>query len=160
MSLKGKNVFLSGPMSGVGHWNVDGFALAHEKVKAAGAADVYDPAVEYLTKGSAKEPHEKCMRRTLNELTRPKALRTMLEAADDSPFYDAIVMLPGWERSIGAKLEMDVAISCGIKVVMLQDVEPLGDEPTIVGDAIRVGSVKIPDSWLNVTSCCCDKEKE
>lgn len=160
MDLKGKNVFLSGRMTEMENLGVDAFAIAHHKVKEAGAKEVYDPAVEYLTKGSAKDSHQECMCRTLHELTRPKSLRTMLEAADDSPFYDAIVMLPGWESSLGARTELDVAIACGIKVVMLQDVEPLSDEPTVVSDASGAWSVKIPDSWLNVTSCCCDKEKE
>lgn len=136
MQLKGKRVFLSGPMSGVGHWNVDGFALAHEKVKESGASYVYNPAIEYLQSGYAKEPHEKCMRRTLAELTKERECPE-LYVNTHVPSYDVIVMLPGWERSVGAKLEMDVAIACGIKVVMLGDVEP-SDGKTAIFDTIKV----------------------
>lgn len=162
MSLKGKNVFLSGPMSGLPAFNVEGFAAAHHKVKEAGAKDVYDPAVEYLTKGSAKDPHPEFMRRTLHELTKRLCKRSAdgTTTYKDQRHYDAIVMLPGWESSLGARTELNVAIACGIEVVMLQDVEPLGDEPTVVSDASGAWGVKIPDSWLSVTSCCCDKEKE
>ena len=31
--------------------------------------------------------------------------------------YDTVVMLPGWNVSRGAKLERDVALACGMRVV-------------------------------------------
>lgn len=154
MSLKGKSVFLSGPMSpssGVENWNVDAFALAHHKVKEAGAKEVYDPAIEYLTKGSANESHQECMRRTLHELTK----QFRMTSADgsttytDTLHYDAIVMLPGWEGSVGARTELDVAIACGIEVVMLQDVEPYDDKSISANDLL---SYRIPENWLSVTA--------
>jgi len=166
MRLSGKRVFLSGPMSGVGHWNVDGFALAHEKVKESGAAQVYNPAMEYLEGGDAKEPHEKCMRRTLAELTREREFPEGL-INTHVPHYDVIVMLPGWEKSLGAKLEMDVAIACGIKVVMLGDVETGGGKPA--ADTFEnAKSYKMPPSFLKVgpfymssgadTTCSCSHD--
>lgn len=162
MNLKGRNVFLSGPMSNIKNFNVEGFAAAHHKAKEAGAKEVYDPAVEYLTKGSAEDSHQECMRRTIHELTKSLCKRSVdgTTTYKDQRHYDAIVMLPGWESSLGARLELDVATACGIEVVMLQDVEPLSDEPTIVSEADGARSVKIPASWLSVTSCYCDEEKE
>lgn len=151
MNLKGKNVFLSGPMSpssGVENWNVDAFALAHNKVKEAGAKEVYDPAVEYLTKGSSKDSHQECMRRTLHELTMSTGtlMADNVKYGTDKRFYDAIVMLPGWESSLGARTELDVAIACGIEVVMLQDVEPCEDESISAKELL---SYKIPDNWIS-----------
>lgn len=35
---------------------------------------------------------------------------------------DCIYMLHGWEKSRGARLELDVAVACGIKVIMGCDI--------------------------------------
>ena len=115
-SVKGKRVFLSGPMTGIEHYNVEAFARAHAIVKEAGADEVYDPAMEWLVAEGRKGEgmtHEDWMRRCIHELTR-----------NDLGFrhYHKLVQLPGWEDSGGALMEAAVADACGIQCVELSEV--------------------------------------
>ena len=116
MDVKGKNVFLSGPMSGLDHFNVGEFAKANAIVKEAGAVKVYDPAIEYLN-GDKRRGHEWWMRRRIGELT--KFGKSIVIPDMMYPFYEVLVSLPGWEDSEGARLEREVALACGMEVVSL-----------------------------------------
>lgn len=113
--VKGRRVFLSGPMSGIENLNVGAFAEAHAKVKEAGAYEVYNPAIEYLQQPGLEGSHEHSwyMARCINELTALHPYRT---------HYDVLVLLPGWEGSDGALLEREVAAACGIEVISLDEV--------------------------------------
>lgn len=42
---------------------------------------------------------------------------------------DAIVLLPGWQDSHGARLEQQVALACGLSILSLIDVEEDDDQP-------------------------------
>ena len=122
MNIKGKNVFLSGGMSGYEHYNIGSFANAHAIVRELGARCVYDPAFAWINQPLADDAsltHEDYMLRCLHELTRTKFCR------DDGPFYDVLVSLPHWDRSDGAVLERAVAEACGIACV---DLDRLGAE--------------------------------
>lgn len=41
----------------------------------------------------------------------------MYQCLSEITNYDTIVMLPGWNVSRGARLERDVALACGMRVV-------------------------------------------
>ena len=115
MKVNGKRVFLSGPMSGISHYNAQAFLDAHVMLKEAGALSVYDPAIEWL-ESDEDHDHAYWMRKCLRELTA------------DWPFnlcrgYDILVQLPGWEDSVGASTEYEVAKACGIAVCELSEVE-------------------------------------
>lgn len=115
--LEGKRVFLSGPMTGIEHNNVDSFALAHAICKEHGAAYVYNPAAAWLretAEESAGKTHQDYLARTLRELTR-------IDWGDS--MYDYVVLLPGWAESEGARTEYEVARACGIKTIDLCDIE-------------------------------------
>lgn len=114
-SVKNMRVFLSGPMTGIEHYNVEAFARAHAIVKEAGAEHVYDPAMEWLvTSGESCEgmTHADWMRRCIHELTGTHSLFR----------YHVLVQLPGWEDSGGALVEAAVADACGIACVELSEV--------------------------------------
>lgn len=114
-SVKGKRVFLSGPMSDIANLNVAAFAEAHAKVKEAGAYEVYDPAIEYLQQPGLESSHRHSwyMAKCVHELTTLKY---------ECSHYDMLVSLPGWDRSEGATLEREVARACGIEVFDLDEV--------------------------------------
>lgn len=115
-SVKGRRVFLSGPMTGIANYNVEAFATAHAIVKECGAVSVYNPAIEYLRNNFENMTHEQCMRECLRTLTKPSLIH------DDEPFYDLMVQLPEWENSEGALTEFAVAQACGIECVELWEV--------------------------------------
>lgn len=116
-SVKNMRVFLSGPMTGIEHYNVEAFARAHAIVKEAGAEYVYDPAMEWLVaegRESESMTHADWMRRCIHELTRNDLV--------GGRHYHRIVQLPGWEDSGGALVEAAVADACGIACVELSEV--------------------------------------
>ena len=125
VQLTGKTVFLSGPMSGIRHYNVDMFATAHAICKEAGARRIFDPALTWLTTRDDEREHEVYMRRCVNELTTSKYRSDThgYVPAPDENRYDMLVQLWDWEQSDGAVLEAQVARACGIECVFIGDVE-------------------------------------
>lgn len=128
MKVKGKRVFLSGPMSGLEHSNVDEFAKAHDVLRKAGASTVYDPAIEYLrSEVNSTTSHAVWMLRCIGELTSTTPMTPMppmnIFSYETQGKYDVLVSLPGWKRSRGARLERKVAKACGIDVCDLNEVE-------------------------------------
>lgn len=109
VTIEGKRVFLSGPMTGHKHFNVAAFVDAHITLVDAGAKSVYDPALRWLnadTDITARKTHEEYMRESIHMLTAPVG-------------WDVVVLLPGWEDSEGAVHEAAVAEACGIPRVEL-----------------------------------------
>ena len=118
MNLEGKNVFLSGGMSGYENYNAPAFADAHAIVRKLGARYVYNPAFMWLMQPleeDATKTHAEYMRRCLNELTRVAYCQA------DGGYYDLLVSLPNWKESEGASTERTVAQSCGIQCVDLEE---------------------------------------
>jgi hypothetical protein len=89
-----KRVYISGPMTGLPDLNFPVFHAEARRLRALGYT-VINPAE--LNKTSRRAA---CMRQDIRALT---------EA-------DAIQMLPGWQRSRGAALELSVATELGMQV--------------------------------------------
>ncbi len=124
IDVKGKRVFLSGPMTGIENYNVAAFAEAHARMKEAGADHVFDPAVAYLCQrqdAAAAKRHGDYLADCIHELT-SRQKRTQGWEPLIPLKYDLLVSLPGWEESDGATLERDVAESCGITTCELEEV--------------------------------------
>ena len=109
-SVEGKNVFLSGPMTGLPHWNRKAFMRADKLIKTFDAAYIYNPAKHI--KELEGFSHGMCMRVSLQNLC---SLKNPL-------VYDVLVSLPGWENSVGARIEREVAKACGMEVCNIEDV--------------------------------------
>ena len=123
MNLQGKRVFLSGPMTGIPHYNVDGFAVAHMVCRQRGASQIFSPAKMLFNEpleDSKLKTHEDYVRACVHELTREDFGRQHLPFA---PYYDLVVLLPGWAESDGSRIEYTVARACGIPTIDLCDVE-------------------------------------
>lgn len=115
--IEGKYVFLAGPMTGIEHYNVDGFAIAHAICKEHGAKGVFNPAAMWLRETaaeSARKTHKDYLASTIRELTMRDYGETL---------YDVVVLLPGWAESDGARTEYEVARACGIECIDLCDIE-------------------------------------
>ena len=100
------NIFISGPMTGLPHYNVGAFAEAHQLIISGTfmgkyVDDVYDPAQEYLN--SRVTNPEVAMRHSIANLSSGK--------------YDVLLLLPGWETSKGSSLEREVAEAVGMEVI-------------------------------------------
>ena len=111
--VRGKRIFLSGPMSGKAHNNAPAFVDAHMTLVDLGAEYVHDPALGWLNTPAtvaADFGHEEWMRRNIHELT------------DDIAPYDLVAQLPGWDQSEGARQEALVAEMCGIPCISLAEV--------------------------------------
>lgn len=91
-------VYLSGPMTGIPDNNFPAFHAWAARLRAQGF-DVVSPA-EIQEAGT----WEMCLRKDMREL----------------PTCDAIALMPGWERSKGAHLELHVAHRLGMEVMHLQ----------------------------------------
>lgn len=95
--IKFKRVYLSGPITNVK--NYKGLFMFVEELVGWEAEQIYNPASQIPSSSS----WEQAMHRCLSEITN----------------YDTVVMLPGWNVSRGARLERDVALACGMRVLEL-----------------------------------------
>jgi hypothetical protein len=63
---------------------------------------------------------------------------------------EAIVCLPGWERSKGGRLETFVGRLCGLEILSYPDLEPMGDERIDVAHASESGRQIIDEALTTV----------
>lgn len=107
--LKSRRVFISGPMSGIEHYNAQAFAEAHAICREQGSWSVFDPSWEWMRETGEENTHEYYMRRCINVLT--------------NGTFDTMLQLDGWYQSEGCNVEFAVAQACGIEVVELDELE-------------------------------------
>lgn len=93
-----KLAYLSGPMTGLPNMNFPAFNAAADKLRRHGLK-VVNPAELALTGGSWQD----CMRADIKALCD----------------CDTIVLLPGWENSNGANLELHLAHRLGLAILFL-----------------------------------------
>ncbi|MFG8115551.1 DUF4406 domain-containing protein, partial [Pseudomonas aeruginosa] len=101
-------VYLAGPMTGLPDFNYPAFNAEEKRIRALGYI-VENPAVNMVYRGS---PWAAFMR---------DGIKRLMDC-------DILALLPGWERSRGANIERNLAITLGMHVV---DAEAL-PEPDFV----------------------------
>lgn len=97
-------IYLAGPMRGKPGLNVSLFRKVTEKLEQQGYS-VFNPAID------AEE--DKTIAQFM-EMDLPEVCRSNL-----------MVVLPGWEKSTGARIEVSVAQHCSIPVVIWPDLGPI-----------------------------------
>lgn len=95
-------IYLSGPMTGLPEYNYPAFRAAAETLRSYGQI-VFDPSEAFGDKTDL--PKEVYMRKDLEELLKA----------------DVVALLPGWQSSSGAQLEVEVAKQCGIPIRLLEE---------------------------------------
>lgn len=107
--LKGRNVYLSGPITGVKGYKYP-FVFMEKVLHKASDGMVFNPATEI----PSDSPYEAAMATCL------QALSLRVRDGEDEPYYpmyEVMFLLPGWTKSQGAQIENRVAEACGIEVV-------------------------------------------
>lgn len=108
-------IYIAGPMSGVEDWNFPAFFEAEAQLKALGH-EVINPAHndgETVEEALASAGHPE----------RPTKSWSYYMRRDlpDVLTVDALCVLPGWQSSKGASLEVQVAEAVGIPLLILRD---------------------------------------
>lgn len=93
-----KNIYISGPMSGIKDLNRSAFDSAEKKIQKMGHV--------------ALNPHRFPEMETYEDYL-------LLDLEMIAMAADAIALLPGWEKSPGSKRELAVAIQKGIEVMLI-----------------------------------------
>ena len=107
--LKGRNVYLSGPITGVKGYRCP-FVFMEKVLHKVSDGMVFNPAIEI----PSDSPYEAAMATCL------QALSLRVRDGEDEPYYpmyEVMILLPGWTKSKGAQIENRVAEACGIEVV-------------------------------------------
>jgi hypothetical protein len=114
---EGKQVYLSGPMRGHEEFNFPAFIAATETLRVKGYK-VYNPAEQELhagfdpKTGRYADGHEVTIRELILE-----------DLVWVCTFADLVVVLPGWDKSLGAAAEVACARAIGIEVVSIGDID-------------------------------------
>jgi hypothetical protein len=103
----GPRVYIAGPMNSVGgNYNFPLFDFVNEKLTALGC-EVFSPADQARKIIGPLETIQKLDKQEMKAFRKTLLKEEILWIIDHADF---VVMLPGWERSPGAKLEREVAI--------------------------------------------------
>lgn len=121
--LKGTTAYLAGPMSGIEAFNFPAFQEAARELGYMGFGLVYHTATGTPPAPADAAPWPVYLR---------VALRKMLGC-------DAVVVLPGWRESKGARLEVYVALELGMPVVEYPDLRPVETATRPIGMYIPEG---------------------
>jgi nucleoside 2-deoxyribosyltransferase len=111
--VKGKTIYLAGPMRGLPEYNFPAFHAAAADLRERGY-EVWSPAEHDETEGFVPTTGEGL--KTLREYMQTDIPQVLAS--------DALVVLTGWEASTGARLEVHVAHACSIPVLRYPDLEP------------------------------------
>jgi hypothetical protein len=139
-------VYLAGPMSGIADWNFPAFHKVAERLRAEGYV-VANPADHFG--GDTTRRWDEYLKVAVAAVT----------------ICDLLAVLPGWQESKGARLEVFTARSLGIPVLDADTLEPVegtgsvcldayllvtGDRQAMYGDPFPLYDT-VASVWRNIT---------
>jgi len=117
---KKRHVYISGPMTGVQYYNGPTFVATERALRITNPyilkEDIYNP---YDFVDVMKDlPHSEAVRLSLLELLKSDE--------DGNPWYTDILMIEGYQDSVGASAELHAAKSVGMTVTLFDDFDNNG----------------------------------
>ena len=113
-------VFITGPMTGYENWNAAAFNECAAEIDSVlsgrpgqSGYEIINPADDIPAPDEVPRSHGHYMLDTLTMI----CAHTLGADGNNRPDLDAVVLLPGWEKSEGAVMEALVAYECGIDLV-------------------------------------------
>ena len=121
-------VYLAGPMRGYPQFNFPAFHAAAARLRELGHG-VWSPAERDVqvygdTLATANPTGDERVAQETHGFSLREALAADL--AWICNYAEAVVVLPGWERSMGAQAERAAAMALGLDVLTMADMEDLG----------------------------------
>lgn len=110
-----KIYMIAGPQTGISNFNEKAFQECKEEIKKRSLEG--SPRIETsfdIFQEIGKHPLDYYMKDTLSKIS---TYWYDKERDMKKPWYDAVIVLPGWENSRGATIEVLTAFSCGIPLV-------------------------------------------
>lgn len=104
--------YLCGPMTGMQEYNFPAFRAATADLRQKGWS-VFDPS-ENPGNSNLSRAHFMAL-----------DIRAIVGQSDLFPPVDAVVVLPGWEKSRGARLEVEIALQLDIPVLWAYNLNPV-----------------------------------
>lgn len=117
-------IYIAGPMTGIPQWNFPAFDAAAERLRRVGHIAV-NPADFDREAGFDPAAHE------VTKEFLAAALRRDIDAVFAA---DGVAVLPGWHRSVGARVEVLLAVRLGKPII---DAESLEDITQDIVEVIR-----------------------
>lgn len=119
-----KKVYVAGPMQGVPYFNFPRFHAVTAGMRDCGH-EVFNPAEEDIKRNGGVDISASCPNGLISEIKGEHVFSLRQALKEDTTFIcgcDAIVMLPGWEKSNGAQAEHRLAVALqseGVEIVYL-----------------------------------------
>ena len=148
MEQKLHTLYLGGPMTGHANFNFPAFHAAADDLRSRGyvvvsPAELDSPAAK---KAAEESPDGDPSHYAENESWGDLLARDVKLIADGG--IEAIVVLPGWHTSRGAKLETFVARLCGVPILEYPDLNEVHVDLIDVAHGVKEAHSKIPINTL------------
>jgi hypothetical protein len=121
-------IYLAGPMRGIPEYNFPAFEAACKRLREMGH-DVWSPHERDLADGFNPKTDKAHSLKHYMKIDLPAVLDC-----------DIVAVLPGWENSQGAKLEVHTANECGMVVFDAETLQPIDVAESVALEAERLST--------------------